>query len=780
MNVSQGLQERELIFPSEELLQQAVAQLFARMDWLSGIQILQGAREHGKDLVFRSLGTLRQPITCACVVKNKPFSGVAGKSRNLRTVIEQVEQAFNIPFIDEQRRETFVDEVYVINPHPTSVEAMQSIQGILSNRRIVFLTGIELYRLFLQYWPAFLQDEAGVLAQFEMGLREISGSNKALSSLAAHHGLAVTADGRTVYVPPAFERSLAVYTLRNSPYEIVSKAELSDPWLRSDVGLLTHRVDELIALLSHVRLWAFPGLRCQPELPRIQAIHADLLTAIHDGFRRAFKARSGRMVSILDQIPPNVELVIGASDRDSITALAAAATQLTKEWTDDIEQTLSVIASSSREFGDVETPDDLLNSPRFRLACLVDDCFRLAPNSLLQISLDLQFRFSPELHRRATEPLLITGGPGSGKTSFCTRNALEDARQLIEAREVKRVPAYVAINRLPQKLSPSFEGLFLAESRHSALLPKVTVRSSEAPIRLYLDGFDEVNNEERRAKILDLARQGVAQNANRQIIVTSRDYVADPCLSWLPRIKLSGLEPSQILQLAEQWLDGIEPASAFVRQLEKMPSLLGLARTPLLATVTVLVFKRTGRIPPDRTRLYEAFVDLLCGGWDHAKGIVRGSEFGLTPKKSVLGILAHNVHRRGRTQFMSALISNCARQVLPNQSARTYERFWKELLVDGIITQTGDAFQFRHLSFQEYCAARHVISDPREATRFGGLWKEAGVDGWWHEVLKFVIGMHASRTKASAWMDSQLSKREAKALEHLLDESFPDDGGHAN
>src|SRR5437879_3250843 len=62
-------------FPSEALLQQAIAGLLTRMPDTSGVQILQGSQEFGKDLIFYHRGGFDEQTLCACVVKNTKITG---------------------------------------------------------------------------------------------------------------------------------------------------------------------------------------------------------------------------------------------------------------------------------------------------------------------------------------------------------------------------------------------------------------------------------------------------------------------------------------------------------------------------------------------------------------------------------------------------------------------------------------------------------------------------------------------------------------------------------
>src|ERR1044072_7214786 len=83
-------------FPTEELLQQAIAGLLVRMSGefgISEVQILQGPQELGKDLIFYIPGGFGEPLLCACVVKNIKINGDVAKGSGARTIVFHAEQA---------------------------------------------------------------------------------------------------------------------------------------------------------------------------------------------------------------------------------------------------------------------------------------------------------------------------------------------------------------------------------------------------------------------------------------------------------------------------------------------------------------------------------------------------------------------------------------------------------------------------------------------------------------------------------------------------------------
>src|SRR5260370_362843 len=142
-------------FSSEALLQQAVAGLLIRMPNISGVRILQGTQELGKDLVFYIRGAFNENVLCACVIKNKKITGDAGKSAGARTVLLQAQQAFDTPYVSDSGEDVHVQRVYVITPFDLTPATINSVKGKLNERigQIVFICGAHLFDLFKEFWP---------------------------------------------------------------------------------------------------------------------------------------------------------------------------------------------------------------------------------------------------------------------------------------------------------------------------------------------------------------------------------------------------------------------------------------------------------------------------------------------------------------------------------------------------------------------------------------------------------------------------------------------------
>lgn len=277
-------------------------------------------------------------------------------------------------------------------------------------------------------------------------------------------------------------------------------------------------------------------------------------------------------------------------------------------------------------------------------------------------------------------------------------------------------------------------------------------------VRIYLDGLDEIASQEQRRKIIDLAKSGVQKNDKYQIILTARDYIYARWLDWLPRISLGGFEDKDIRELVDGWLgQNSESNKLFWKQISETTILNHLMQTPLLATLIIMVFRQTGKLPESKTRLYEIFINLLSGGWDLAKKVLRESRFGERIKVQVLGTLASYLQDTRRREFYTGDLKKAMSSTLSGAILNEWELLKEELISDGLITKSGDLLLFSHHSFQEFLTAKDLMSSPQPTRANRILEAYLWGDDWWKEVMRFYISLSSNPGEVLNWLTKQIS-----------------------
>jgi predicted NACHT family NTPase len=213
-------------------------------------------------------------------------------------------------------------------------------------------------------------------------------------------------------------------------------------------------------------------------------------------------------------------------------------------------------------------------------------------------------------------------------------------------------------------------------------------------------------------------------------------------------------------------------------------TLLPVLSVPLLATLTVLLFKTLRRLPENKLRLYQMFIDLLLGGWNLAKGLKRPSIFSSTVKTVVLTRLAGLMHARKVKECTGLEIISTLRQVA-SALVPDVQNVVAEFVEDGLLLPTGrSTYTFPHLSFQEYLAARDALDPSRQEERKIVQSFLSG-DDWYKEVATFLVSMTTNPVGMRGWIvdlakpfatPHALSDSEKRAgyLLAKLTETFPD------
>ncbi len=485
-------------FPSEKLLQQAIAGLLVRMPDTSGVQILQGAQELGKDLIFYIKGGFAEQVLCACVVKNQKITGDAGKSVGARTIFAQASQAFDSPHTDESGNEVFVERVYVVTPYDLPPATIASIKGLLRERAglVVFIGGARLFDNFRRYWPDFLADEANAL---ERHLKHTSDrfeeDNPILKLVSQYHLGSVDPHYKKIYVPQRFHRELRSFSLGPILMESIPTEEmLIRRWTIRDVKQTQAHLKSLADSLTFLQQWdqlEETPQRLNDVVNSIGLFHASLQRSFMTGLKRQKKILSTREIK---SIKEGEEVYLDRSKELIRHSLAL---------TDQLNFLLCRLITCISLLTDVVITPRATNASdltydQFNAICSLNECAARAPSGLLESHEKIVVPLPKDIHNRWSGCFMIVGAPGFGKTSFCRWHALQDVESYT-SQNSDVLPVYIPLHRLAQGPLGSFEESFLRTLGESALLSHDLTTTGHKPrIRVYLDGLDEVSLPTRR------------------------------------------------------------------------------------------------------------------------------------------------------------------------------------------------------------------------------------------------------------------------------------------
>jgi hypothetical protein len=377
-----------------------------------------------------------------------------------------------------------------------------------------------------------------------------------------------------------------------------------------------------------------------------------------------------------------------------------------------------------------------------------------------------------------TNHLALLATPGSGKSTLlkrlATAYAFAERRTEVDDKlpEQQWLPIFLRcrglredthksildlLDGLPQKISmPHEEAVGFRRVLHREL--------RLGNVLLLVDGLDEIWNEGDRKRLSFNLHTFIEAHSRVKVVVTSREagfravggVVSEVC--HLARIE--PLDDDGIDFLCTQWHDEVygkseavqRDATKLTKDIFSNRNVLALARNPLLLTTLLVVKRSIGELPTNRAALYGAAVQLLVKTWN-IEGFNALNE---RETFSQLCYVACTMTERGNKQIShSALIDLLleAREVLaaelqhtrlsPEEFITQVEHRSSLLMMIGYAKTQGELqpqYEFRHLTFQEYLAARGYVrnlhSRRREKLSLVELLEPHFTDDSWQEIIR--------------------------------------------
>ncbi len=406
------------------------------------------------------------------------------------------------------------------------------------------------------------------------------------------------------------------------------------------------------------------------------------------------------------------------------------------------------------------------------------------------------------MERRGARGLALVGEPGAGKTTllkhlFCRVRA--EGSQAVGLPPglvpvLLRCAAVEKGDRAPGGLADVIRRTVMREGSSAAA---TALASGDLPLLVLLDGLDEVPDRDTRRAVSAWLEDEIGQWPRCRFVITCR------FTAWRDGARLSGrsfveahiawLSLARVRAYVRRWYfavvvgqDHASPeeaearAEALARTLldpekQRRYRLRQMIQNPLMLATLCLVHYAGNRLPERRADLYDECIGFLLETW-----AAQGGRQGVPdkPAREVLKPLAWALHERQAEAATGDETRPLAvhRDELKQIIAAPYRQVTElDLSLDDFLARIRDdcglfsgvdeeRYEFLHLSFQEYLAARHAIDE----NRVGDLADRVG-EPFWREVIMLAL---SDRAAYGPFMTRVVQRRQVAAHAELLREAF--------
>lgn len=333
---------------------------------------------------------------------------------------------------------------------------------------------------------------------------------------------------------------------------------------------------------------------------------------------------------------------------------------------------------------------------------------------------------------RETTKAVITGAPGSGKTTlikYLALKTLNERRRLPVLLELKTVnqQAFTEVKAdlvelLFQRAVAGLLGLDRVQEL-DALRKYFLERLKRGEVIIFLDGLDEVRGE-KFFSALCKSVNAFERSAYREnsIIITTRPYALEARFEGLAEMEIASLNRQQVQAFLYHYYGDTQFVRELSQQLRRRRELTELARVPFLLGVMAEIYRHQGEIVGARLELYRQLVKRLVVTLDKEKSVERFivDDPGGFDKREILKRLAYD------RLFVDPVSKDIERLVFTDdeilgKARRCVQVGADDLVADLIATPLlrevgANTYAFAHLTLQEYLAAE-ALSEQSDCSR---------------------------------------------------------------
>lgn len=332
--------------------------------------------------------------------------------------------------------------------------------------------------------------------------------------------------------------------------------------------------------------------------------------------------------------------------------------------------------------------------------------------------------------------ILLIGDPGCGKSKAVAKYCIDELRQAVNRmtkRKSETEPVGIPI-MIPARRFVAFRD---SADLLDALLPS-TVRGLLRATTLVLDGLDELPSDQREMALQKA--DDIATSLGTTLLVTSRRLAAFATApKGFSRCEILPFEVGQAMKLVRKVLLSPDVLPVLRQGIETIHSQLPMNPLSLILLIEVVAERK--EVPASLTELYERFLDLVFGRWDHEKGIAVLFEY--IVKKRFLATLAYEEFYLKDRLEMSARDFEAFLQRYADEygwSSEQLRDFVKEVDRAGVLDTSEEVF-FRHRSFADFFVGLYLHENRDELGDVKDRVVRAYFDPVWMEAAFFFVGL---------------------------------------
>jgi hypothetical protein len=356
--------------------------------------------------------------------------------------------------------------------------------------------------------------------------------------------------------------------------------------------------------------------------------------------------------------------------------------------------------------------------------------------------------------------LMVKGAPGSGKSMLLKYLALSYAKGRMLNLLDRPMPILLELNTLNdpslnvEKLEQ--ELVKVCDRNHFPKADRFITRGlKDGRLMLLFDGLDEVSSSV-RPHVIRCLKELLGKYQNCRAIITCRTAIynnefADITDQTLEVEEFSDRQIRQFLQVWKTEMPADKSVEGLINTLQDRPTIMALARNPLLLTIIAYLYSDTSFIlPHSRAEFYAKATGILLELRDQERNIP--NQYSGIHKRRLLQHLAFysqsnaNRQQQDRRSLTHEVILEQTKKVLPSLNIDQKEA---APIIDEIVQRSGlllridggERYQFSHLTLQEYFAASALVDKQDELIQ---QWKTTPSD--WREVVKLWCGLTSDST----------------------------------